>query len=398
MASLLIIGAGGVATVAAQKAARLRDTFQAITVASRRLEPCEELAAKMEGPVGVAQVEANDSAEVEALIRDTGADLVLNLALPYQDLAIMDACLAAGAHYADTANYEPPDEAKFEYSHQWAYRDRFREAGLMGLLGTGFDPGVTSVFVAHALKEHFDEIHQIDILDCNAGEHDRPFATNFNLEINLREITQRGRYYENGEWIETEPLAEKRRFSFPGGIGKKDVYLLYHEELESLARNIPGVRRMRFWMTFSPSYLEHLRVLENVGLTGIEPIPFQGQEVIPIQFLQALLPDPSTLAGEIRGQTCIGCHIQGIKDGVARRYYIYNLCDHEEAWRDVGSQAVSYTTGVPAMVGAKLMLDGTWMRPGVYNVEELDPAPFLAGISENGLPYLEDFEPDALPF
>jgi saccharopine dehydrogenase (NAD+, L-lysine-forming) len=313
--------------------------------------------------------------------------------LPYQDLTIMDACLATGVDYVDTANYEPIDTAKFEYSWQWAYKDRYRDAGITALLGSGFDPGVTGVFCAYALKHHFDEIHTIDILDANAGDHGYPFATNFNPEINIREVTAKGSYYENGKFIETEPMSIKREYDFPV-IGKKHMYLLHHEELESLAINIPGVRRIRFFMTFSQNYLNHLKVLENVGMTSIEPIDYEGRPIVPLQFLRAVLPDPASLGPRTVGKTNIGCIFTGIKDGREKTYYLYNVCDHQEAYRETGSQAISYTTGVPAMIGAAMLATGQWKGPGVFNIEEFDPDPFMDALNQFGLPWHESFAPD----
>jgi len=336
--------------------------------------------------IQTARVDADNVPETVKLIRDFKPDLVLNVALPYQDLTIMDACLEAGVDYLDTANYEPRDVAKFEYKWQWAYQDRFKKAGRMALLGSGFDPGVTNVFCAYAQKELFDEIHTVDILDCNAGDHGKPFATNFNPEINIREITQRGRYWENGEWKETDPLSESMVFDFPE-VGERKAFLLYHEELESLVQNIRGLKRIRFWMTFGESYLTHLKVLQNVGITGIEPIDFNGQKIVPIQFLKALLPDPASLAKTYTGKTCIGCLIEGVKDGKPRKVFIYNVCDHAECYREVRSQAISYTTGVPAVVGATMMVTGQWKGAGVFNIEQLDPVPFLEKLAVSGLPW-----------
>lgn len=304
----------------------------------------------------------------------------------------MDACLATKTNYVDTANYEPTDTAKFEYSWQWAYRERFEKAGITALLGSGFDPGVTGVFSAYALKHYFDEIHEIDILDANAGDHGYPFATNFNPEINIREVTAKGSYWENGTWIETEPMEIKRVYDF-AEIGQKDMYLLHHEELESLALNIPGIKRIRFFMTFGQSYLTHLKCLENVGMTSIEPIDFQGQKIVPLQFLKAVLPDPASLGPRTVGKTNIGCIFKGIKDGAPKTYYVYNVCDHQECYREVGSQAISYTTGVPAMIGAMMVMNGTWKKPGVYNVEEFDPDPYMDALNKWGLPWKEDFAP-----
>ncbi len=390
MSRVLIIGAGGVGRVVAHKCAQHPETFSHITLASRTLARCEEIRDSVKERLGreidVAQVDADDVAQTVKLIRDVGPNLVLHVALPYQDLSIMDACLEAGVDYLDTANYEPPDEAKFEYKWQWAYRDRFRDAGRMALLGSGFDPGVTNVFCAYAQKHLFDRIRTIDILDCNGGDHGKPFATNFNPEINIREITQPGRYWERGAWKTTGPLEESMDFDFPE-VGVRKAYLMYHEELESLAENIEGLERIRFWMTFSEQYLTHLRVLENVGMTSIEPIEFEGQQIVPIQFLKALLPDPGSLAENYKGKTSIGCLIEGEKDGQSKRVFIYNVCDHAETYKEVGAQAVSYTTGVPATIGAKMMLDGQWRRAGVLNIEELDPDPFLDALGPAGLPW-----------
>jgi saccharopine dehydrogenase (NAD+, L-lysine-forming) len=391
MGRVLIIGAGGVGRVVAFKCARAPEVFEEICIAGRTLERINELAAELDRPVHTARVNADKTDQVVELIKDFRPDLVLHVALPYQDLAIMDACLATGTDYLDTANYEPPDEAKFCYKWQWDYHERFKQAGIMALLGCGFDPGVTNIFCAHALKNHFDRIDTVDIIDCNAGDHGLPFATNFNPEINIREVTAKGKYWRDGQWVETEPLSVKKTFDFPGQIGPRDMYLMYHEEMESLVRHIPSVRRMRFWMTFGQSYLTHLRVLENVGMTRIDPVEFQGQKIVPLQFLKALLPDPGSLGPRTKGKTCIGCWIEGVKDGKPRRYYIYNICDHQECFREVGAQAISYTTGVPAMIGAKMMLTGKWRGRGVFNVEQLDPKPFMDELGQYGLPWEETF-------
>ncbi len=398
MGKALIIGAGGVASVVIHKCCQNPDVFEEICIASRTVEKCEAIKAKLDGgktKIQTAQVDADNTDEVIELINKFKPDIVINVALPYQDLTIMDACLATKVHYLDTANYEPPEIPKFEYKWQWAYKERFEKAGIMALLGSGFDPGVTSVFCAYAEKHYFDEIHYIDIVDANAGDHGYPFATNFNPEINIREITAPGSYWENGQWVETEPLELKKVYDLPE-IGPKDIYLLHHEEIESLAINIKGVKRIRFWMTFSEKYLTHLRVLENVGMTSIEPIDFEGKKIIPLQFLKAVLPDPASLGPRTKGKTNIGCIIQGIKDGKPRTYYVYNVCVHEECYAEVGSQAISYTTGVPAMIGAMMMLKGIWMKPGVYNVEEFDPDPFMDALNKCGLPWKEDFSPSLL--
>ena len=388
---VLIIGAGGVGRVVAHKCAQNPGVFTEICLASRTLSKCQDIQRELSRPIQVARVDADNVSELAALIKDFKPQLVINVALPYQDLTIMDACLETGVDYLDTANYEPRDEARFCYKWQWDYQERFKKAGLMALLGCGFDPGVTNIYCAYAQKHHFDEIHTIDIIDCNAGDHGLPFATNFNPEINIREVTAKGRYYENGQWKETEPLTVHKTFDFPGSIGPKEIYLMYHEELESLAKNIKGVKRIRFWMTFSESYLTHLRVLENVGMTRIDPVQYQGQEIIPLQFLKAVLPEPASLGPKTRGKTCIGCLIEGIKDGRRKRYYVYNICDHQEAYRETNSQAISYTTGVPAMIGGMLMLEEEWHQPGVFNVEEFDPDPFMKKLSQHGLPWTETF-------
>ncbi len=386
----LIIGAGGVGNVVAFKCAMNSDTFGHITLASRTLSKCDAIAdnvkTKTEVTIDTAQVDADSVTELVEVINKTNADIVINVALPYQDLTIMDACAQCGVDYLDTANYEHPDEAKFEYKEQWA-RDRFfREAGIMGLLGSGFDPGVTNVFCAYAQKHYFDEIETIDILDCNAGDHGYPFATNFNPEINLREVSAKGRYWENGEWIETEPMEIKQVWDYPE-IGPKDSYLLYHEEMESLVKHIKGLKRIRFFMTFGESYLMHMKALENVGMLGIEPVEHQGQQIIPIEFLKTLLPDPASLGSRTKGKTNIGIVAHGTKGGKERTIYIYQVSDHEKCYAEVMSQAVSYTTGVPAMIGAKLMLEGKWHETGVYNMEQFDPDPFMDELNKQGLPW-----------
>ena len=392
MAKVLIIGAGGVSSVATHKCAQAADVFSEIVLASRTKAKCDAIAAGVKERTGrtveTAQVNADNVAETTALIQRVKPNLVMNIALPYQDLHIMDACLEAGVNYLDTANYEPPEEAKFEYKWQWAYQKKFQDRGLMALLGSGFDPGVTNVFCAYAQKHLLDEIHVLDIIDANAGDHGLPFATNFNPEINLREVTARGRYWERGEWVETDPLSWKMSFDFPEGIGPKNCYLMYHEELESLVLNLKGIRRARFWMTFSDNYLNHLQVFKNVGLIGIDPVEFQGQSIVPIQFLARLLPDPASLGPRTKGKTCIGCLMRGVKDGKPKTVYIYNICDHEAAYAELGSQAISYTTGVPAMIGAMMMVTGRWNKPGVWNMDQLDPDPFLNEIGRYGLPWV----------
>ena len=396
MGKALIIGCGGVASVAIHKCVQNSDAFEEICIASRTKSKCDALKEKLSGgkcKISTAQVDANSVEQLVALIKDFQPDVVLNLALPYQDLTIMDAYLECKVSYVDTANYEPEDTAKFEYSWQWAYRERFEKAGITALLGSGFDPGVTGVFCAYALKHHFDEINYIDILDCNAGDHGYPFATNFNPEINIREVSAKGSYWENGHWVETEPMEIKRVYNFPE-VGEKDMYLLHHEELESLGLNMPGIKRIRFFMTFGESYLRHLKCLENVGMTSIEPIEFEGKQIIPLQFLKAVLPDPASLGPRTVGKTNIGCIIRGKKDGKDKNYYVYNVCDHQECYKEVGSQAVSYTTGVPAMIGAMLVMNGTWRKPGVFNIEEFDPDPFMEALNKWGLPWKETFEPE----
>ena len=396
MAKLLIIG-GGVASVAIHKCCQNSEVFEEICIASRTKSKCDALKEKLEGTtktkITTAQVDADDVPALVELIRKVQPDAVLNLALPYQDLHIMDACLECKVDYIDTANYEPEDTAKFEYKWQWDYRDRYKEAGITALLGSGFDPGVTSVFSAYALKHYFDEINYIDILDCNAGDHGYPFATNFNPEINIREVSAKGSYWEDGHWVETEPMEIKRVYNFPE-IGEKDMYLLHHEEIESLALNIPGIKRIRFFMTFGQSYLTHLKCLENVGMTSIEPIMYEGKEIIPLQFLKAVLPDPSSLGPRTKGKTNIGCIFIGKKDGKEKTLYIYNTCDHQECYKEVGSQAVAYTTGVPAMIGAMMLVTGTWKGPGVFNIEEFDPDPFMDALNKWGLPWKISENPD----
>ena len=386
MSRVLIIGAGGVGRVVAHKCAQLPDVFSDICLASRTQSKCDQIASELNCPIQTAALNADEVGQTVNLIKRFRPDLVINVALPYQDLAIMDACLEADVDYLDTANYEPPDEARFEYKWQWAYQDKFKKAGRMALLGSGFDPGVTNVFCAYAQKHLFDEIEQVDILDCNAGDHGYPFATNFNPEINIREVTSIGRYWEEGAWKETPPLSVKRDFDFPE-VGVRRAYLMYHEELESLALHLKGLKRIRFWMTFGESYLTHLRVLENVGMTGIKPVEFQGQQIVPLQFLKALLPDPASLGPRTKGKTCIGCLVEGRKDAKRRRVFIYNVCDHQACYEEVKSQAVSYTTGVPAMIGAKQILSGQWRKPGVFNMEQLDPDPFMTDLNACGLPW-----------
>ncbi len=386
---VLVVGAGGVGNVVVRKCSRSPEIFTDICLASRTKEKCDRIAADLVRPIQTEQIDADNVPALVNLICAFKPSLVVNVALPYQDLRIMDACLATSVDYLDTANYEPPNVAKFEYKWQWAYHKRFKDAGVMALLGCGFDPGVTNVFTAWALKHHFDEIHELDIIDCNAAYNGHPFATNFNPEINIREVTAKGRFYENGGWVETPPLSVHQPFEFPSGIGSREIYLMYHEELESLARHIPGLKRARFWMTFSDNYLKHLEVLRNVGMTRIDPVNYNGTKIVPLQFLKMLLPDPSQLGRQTKGKTCIGCWIKGVKDGKTKRYCVYNICDHQKCYREVKSQAISYTTGVPAVIGAMLMVDGAWRRPGVWNMEQLDPDPFMEKLNLYGLPWTE---------
>lgn len=386
---VLIIGAGGVGTVVAKKVAQNSHIFKEIMLASRTKSKCDAIAASIkEAEIKTAQVNADSVLELVALFNDFRPELVINVALPYQDLTIMEACLQCGVNYLDTANYEPLDEAKYEYSWQWAYHERFKEAGLTAILGCGFDPGVTSVFTAYAAKHHFDDITHLDIVDCNAGDHKRAFATNFNPEINIREVTQRGKYYENGKWVETEPLEIHRPLTYPE-IGVRESYLIYHEELESLVKNFPSLKRARFWMTFGQEYLTHLRVIQNIGMASIEPIVYEGKEIVPIQFLAAVLPNPKELGERYTGWTSIGCRIRGVRGGKEHTYYIYNNCSHEVAYQETGTQAVSYTTGVPATTGAMMFFQGHWRGHGVFNVEEFNPDPFLEELSKQGLPWNE---------
>lgn len=394
MGRVLIIGAGGVGAVATKKIAANSDVFTDIMLASRTESKAIKIANEIKNvKIKTAQVDADNVPELVALMKEFKPDLVVNVALPYQDLHIMDACLEAGVNYLDTANYEPIDEAKFEYSWQWAYQDRFREAGLTAILGCGFDPGVTGVFTAYAAKHHFDEINYLDIVDCNGGDHHKAFATNFNPEINIREITQKGKYYENGKWIETEPQEIHKPLTYPN-IGVRESYLLYHEELESLVKNFPTIKRARFWMTFGQEYLTHLRVMQNIGMTRIDPVMYNGVEIVPIQFLKAVLPNPGDLGENYTGETSIGCRIRGLKDGREQTYYIWNNCSHRASYEEMGAQAVSYTTGVPAATGAIMFMKGLWKKPGVFNVEEFDPDPFLKELSKQGLPWHESFNID----
>ena len=401
MSKVLVIGAGGVGSVAVHKMAMWSDMFSEITLASRRVSKCDAIAASLKNRTGVtiatAELDADDIEATTRLIEKTDASLVVNLALPYQDLNIMEACLIAGANYLDTANYEPLDEAKFEYHWQWAYQEKFEKAGLTALLGSGFDPGVTNVFTAYIAKHHMDNMQTLDILDCNGGDHGQPFATNFNPEINIREVTAPARHWQNGGWVETPALSHMQSFDFPQ-VGARNMYLMYHEELESLSKHFPELTRARFWMTFGDAYLTHLNVLENIGMTSIEPILYEGQEIAPLQFLKAVLPEPSGLGETTKGKTCIGNIISGTHEGRPKTVYLYNVCDHEACFAEVGSQAVSFTTGVPAMIGASLILDKSWRKPGVWNMEQFDPDPFMDRLNIYGLPWHITELPAALDF
>lgn len=394
MGRLLIIGAGGVGRVVTVKCAQHPDIFSEIMLASRTKSKCDQIAQEIGGnKIQTAGVDADNVPELVALIQSFKPDLLLHVALPYQDLTIMEACLQTGVPYLDTANYEPKDVAKFEYSWQWALNDKFKDNGLMALLGCGFDPGVTSIFTAYAAKHHFDEIHYLDIVDCNAGDHGKAFATNFNPEINIREVTQKGKYWKDGEWVETEPHEISKMLTYPD-IGPKKSYLIYHEELESLVKNFPTLKQARFWMTFGDEYLTHLRVIQNIGMAGIEPVKFKGVDIVPLEFLKAVLPDPGELGENYTGETSIGCRIRGIKDGKERTYYIWNNCKHQDAYAETGAQGVSYTTGVPAMIGARMMMTGVWSGAGVFNVEEFNPDPFMERLNLDGLPWHEKFDLD----
>jgi saccharopine dehydrogenase (NAD+, L-lysine forming) len=394
MSKVIIIGAGGVGRVVASKCADNPVVFSEILLASRTLSKCDTIAREVgKGRIKTAQVDADNVGEVVALINKFKPELVINVALPYQDLPIMDACLETGVNYLDTANYEPKDVAKFEYSWQWAYHERFKEKGILAVLGCGFDPGVTSIYTAYAAKHHFDEIQYLDIVDCNGGDHGKAFATNFNPEINIREITQKGKYWDNGQWVEIEPFEIKKALTYPN-IGPKNSYVIYHEELESLVKNYPTLKRARFWMTFGDEYLTHLRVIQNIGMSRIDPVKYKGVDIIPLEFLKAVLPDPGDLGENYTGETSIGCRIKGLKDGKEQTYYIWNNCSHQVAYQETGTQGVSYTTGVPAMLGAMMVLTGKWSGKGVFNVEEFNPDPFMEKIGEHGLPWNEVFNID----
>lgn len=394
MGKVLIIGAGGVGTVVAHKVAQNPEVFNEIVLASRTKSKCDAIAAAIGGNrITTDQVDADQVEELVALFNRHNPDIVINVALPYQDLTIMDACLIAGVNYLDTANYEPRDEAHFEYSWQWAYQERFKQAGLTAILGCGFDPGVSGIYTAYAAKHHFDEIHYLDIVDCNAGDHGKAFATNFNPEINIREVTQKGKYYKDGQWVMTEPHEIHKPLTYPN-IGPRESYVIYHEELESLTKNFPTIKQARFWMTFGQEYLTHLRVIQNIGMARIDEVEYNGVKIVPIQFLKAVLPDPGDLGKNYHGETSIGCRIRGIKQGKELTYYVYNNCSHEAAFKETGAQGVSYTTGVPAMIGAMMFLTEKWKKPGVFNVEEFDPDPFMAELNKQGLPWHEVFNKD----
>jgi len=398
MSKIVIIGAGGVGQVVAFKCAQLTDVFTDITLASRTETKCIAIAEKIKQSLGrdisTAQIDADNVPELVALLSDIKPVLVINVALPYQDLTIMDACLATGVHYMDTANYEPLDTAKFEYKWQWAYQEKFKKAGLTALLGSGFDPGATNMFTAYIAKHYFDEIHNLDIIDVNGGDHGYPFATNFNPEINIREVTAECRHWENGQFVTTPAMSTKQSFTCPEGVGEYNIYRMYHEELESLTKFYPTLKKAQFWMSLGESYLTHLEVLGNVGMTSIEPVAFQGQKIVPIQFLKTLLPDPSTLGPRTKGRTCIGCVVTGIKDGIEKTVYLYNIKDHQACYAEVQSQGISYTTGVPAMIGAKMILSGQWQKAGVWNMEQLDPDAFMADMNAYGLPWQVIENPD----
>jgi len=391
---VLVIGAGGVGTVVIYQMAAHPEIFREIMIASRTKSKCDDIAKKIgDKRIATAKIDADNVPELVKLIKDFQPELVVNVALPYQDLTIMDACLETGVDYMDTANYEPKDKAKFEYRYQWAYQEKFKKAGLTAILGCGFDPGVTSVFTAYALKHYFDEIHYLDIVDCNAGNHGKAFATNFNPEINIREITQKGKYWKDGKWVETEPQEIHKPLNYPE-IGPKESYMLFHEELEALVKHIPTIKQARFWMTFGKEYLTHLRVIQDIGMAGIKPVNYKGMDIVPLQFLKAVLPNPGELGAHYTGQTSIGCRIKGIKDGKEKTYYIYNNCDHHKAFTETGTQAVSYTTGTPAMIGAMMFMKGIWKKPGVFTTDEFDPDPFLEAMNECGLPYHEKHDVD----
>ena len=389
MQSVLVIGAGGVSHVTVHKMASLSKIFTNIILASRTIDKClkikKSVKKKYNADITIIELDADNVNETVSIINKFKPFLVINLALPYQDLNIMDACLITKTHYLDTANYEPRDEAKFEYKWQWDYIKSFEEKGIMALLGSGFDPGVTNVFTAYTKKHYLDCIDCLDILDCNDGDHGHPFATNFNPEINIREVTSNSKYWEDKQWKIGPALKSKISFNFPE-IGHKNMYLMYHEELESLIKHFPEIKKARFWMTFGDNYLKYLEVLENIGMTSIVPVNHNGAEIIPLEFLKTILPDPSNLGERTKGKTCIGTIITGKKNNTEKTFYTYNICDHEECFDEVGSQAISYTTGVPAMIGAMLMLQKIWFKPGVWNMEQFNPDPFMELLNQHGLP------------
>lgn len=398
MGRVLIIGAGGVSQVVVHKCAQLPEVFTDIVLASRTEEKCKAIAAQVEKnynrKIDTAEIDADSVPDLVKLINKVNPFLIINVALPYQDLSIMDACLECGVHYMDTANYEPKDTAKFEYKWQWEYQGKFEAAGLMALLGSGFDPGATNVFTAYLAKHYFDEIQTLDIIDVNGGDHGYPFATNFNPEINIREVSAECRHWQDGQFVTTPPMSMKQSFSCPEDVGTYNIYRMYHEELESLTKHYPTLQRAQFWMSFGESYLKHLEVLNNIGMTSIDAIEYEGQQIVPIQFLKALLPEPSLLGPRTHGKTCIGCVVNGLKDDESRRVYIYNIKDHQDCYKEVGSQAISYTTGVPAMIGAKMMIEGKWMQAGVWNMEQMDPDPFMQDLNLYGLPWHIIDEPE----
>lgn len=389
MNTVLVIGAGGVSHVTIHKMASVSITFNKIVLASRTIDKCEAIKKSVKNKynvdIEIVSLDADNINETISVIKKYNPFVVVNLALPYQDLNIMEACLSTNTHYLDTANYEPKDDANFEYKWQWDFQQKFKKKGIMALLGSGFDPGVTNVFTAHTKKHYLDNIEFLDILDCNDGDHGHPFATNFNPEINIREVTSDSKHWENNEWKIGPALKNKVSFDFPD-IGSKNMYLMYHEELESLVKHFPEIKRARFWMTFGDNYLKHLEVLENIGMTSIKPINYNGTEIVPLQFLKSILPDPGNLGSRTKGKTCIGTIITGTKNNIEKTFYTYNICDHEKCFEEVGSQAISYTTGVPAMIGTMLMLEKKWFQPGVWNMEQFNPDPFMKLLNQYGLP------------
>jgi saccharopine dehydrogenase (NAD+, L-lysine-forming) len=386
MTKVLIIGAGAAGQVVAKKCLSNSDIFSEVHVASRTFRRCEVLNSECNNKLSIYPLDADIVSDTIELIAKVKPELVINMALPYQDLAIMEACLATQTHYMDTANYEPKDTAEFCYKWQWDYHERFIEKDCMALLGSGFDPGVTNVFIKYAQQTWFDTIEMVDIIDCNDGSHGHPFATNFNPEINIREITQDGKYYLNSEWKKIPGMSISKDIDFPE-VGVRRAYLLYHEELESLVKHFPSIHRIRFWMTFSENYLNHLHVLKNVGMTSIQPVQFKGQSIIPLEFLKEVLPDPSSLSSNYTGKTSIGCVITGKIKGETKTKLIYNVCHHQETHNELNAQAVSYTTGVPAMIGAKMILTKQWHGSGVFNMEQFDAVPFMNELNKQGLPW-----------